>query len=179
MNAIKVCTDEASYYWFACQGGDQMMMMMMMMLGEAGWLVRHELIWRKSSMVFGRSDYHYVHEPIIYGWKKKGKRNWYGDRKQISVLEFDRPSRSIYHPTTKPIELVAYLMGNNTKTGDVVLDLFGGSFSTMIACEQTGRRFRGMELDPKYIDVGISRWCKLTGNYDIVKNGQTIRWPLC
>lgn len=157
-NAIANCKDDASYYWFACQGGDQMMMMMM--LGEAGWLVRHELIWVKSSMVFGRSDYHYQHEPIIYGWKKSGKHNWYSDRKQTSILEYDRPNKSDLHPTTKPIELVTYLMGNNTKSGDVVLDTFLGSGTTLIACEQTDRTCYGMELDPKYVDVIRKRYAK-------------------
>lgn len=176
-NALDFCFDDASYYWFACQGGDQMMMMMMM-LGDAGWLVRHELIWKKSSMVFGRSDYHYAHEPIIYGWKKKGKHNWYSDRKQTSVLEFDRPSKSELHPTTKPVELVSYLMGNNTQPGNIVLDLFGGSGTTLIASEQTSRKCRMMEISEKYCDVIINRWIKLTGKeaYRINQDGTKTAW---
>lgn len=122
--AHQATTNEASYLWFACQGGDQMMMMMMISL--AGWKVRHELIWVKDSFVFGRADYHYRHEPILYGWKQKGKHHFYGDRKQSSVLEFRRPKVSDYHPTSKPIELIEYLILNHSKEGDIVLDLCGG-----------------------------------------------------
>lgn len=171
-NAFDVSKNDASYYWFACQGGDQMMMMMM--IGEAGWLVRHELIWKKSSMVFGRSDYHYQHEPIIYGWKKKGKHNWYSDRTQTSILEFDRPSKSELHPTTKPVELIAYLVGNNTKTDDVVLDLFGGSGSTLIACEQMKRKCFMCEVDPRYTDVILNRWVAQTGGDPVREDG--VKW---
>jgi len=169
-NALDVCNNDASYYWFACQGGDQMMMMMMM-IGEAGWLVRHELIWKKNSMVFGRSDYHYQHEPIIYGWKKKGKHNWYSDRTQTSILEFDRPRESKLHPTTKPVELVAYLIKNNTKTGDIVLDLFGGSGSTLIACEQMKRKCFMLEISESYCDVILNRWVAQTGGEPIREDG--------
>ena len=168
---------DAAYYWFACQGGDQMMMMMMMMfLGDAGWLVRHELIWVKPSMVFGRSDYHYRHEPIIYGWKRKGKHNWYADRKQTSVLEFARPHKSDLHPTTKPVAILEYLLGNSTVTTDSVLDTFGGSGSTLIACEKTNRKCFMMEIDPHYCDVIIERWEKFTGKKaKLINNGVTTR----
>jgi len=159
--AIANCTDEASYYWFACQGGDQMMMMMA--LGDAGWAVKHELIWLKDQMCFGRADYHYKHEPIIYGWKRKGKHNWFSDRKQTSVLEFARPKKSDLHPTMKPVELLEYLLGNSSKSGHKVLDTFGGSGSTLIACEKTNRKCFMMELDPHYVDVIIARWEKFTG----------------
>jgi DNA modification methylase len=161
--ALENCTDEASYYWFACQGGDQMMMMMMMSLGDAGWAVKHELIWLKDQMCFGRADYHYKHEPIIYGWKRKGKHNWFGDRKQVSVIECPRPKKSDLHPTMKPIELLEHLLGNSSKTGSKVLDTFGGSGSTLIACEKTNRKCFMMELDPHYVDVIIARWEKYTG----------------
>ena len=169
-NAFDNSDETASYYWFACQGGDQMMMMMMMMIGEAGWLVRHELIWVKSSMVFGRSDYHYQHEPIIYGWKRKHSHTWKSDRKQVSVLNFERPKRSEFHPTTKPIELVAYLLKNNTDLNDVVLDLFLGSGTTLLASEQTGRICYGMEIDEHYCQVIIDRWKKLTNQQAIKIN---------
>ena len=150
-NAYEFSTMEASYLWFACQGGDQMMMMMMMMMiSEAGWKVRHELMWAKDSFVFGRSDYHYQHEPILYGWKLKGKHHFYGDRKQSSVLRFPRPHNSNLHPTTKPLDLVKYLILNHTKEGDIVLDLFGGSGTTLIACEQLNRTCYMMEIDPMY-----------------------------
>jgi site-specific DNA-methyltransferase (adenine-specific) len=167
--AIENCSDEASYYWFACQGGDQMMMMMA--LGDAGWAVKHELIWVKDQMCFGRADYHYKHEPIIYGWKRKGKHNWYGDRKQVSTIECPRPKKSDLHPTMKPIELLAHLLGNSSKTGSKVLDTFGGSGSTLIACEKTNRKCFMMELDPHYIDIIIARWEQFTGKKAELVNG--------
>ncbi|MGE0525883.1 MAG: site-specific DNA-methyltransferase [Bdellovibrionales bacterium] len=160
-NAHMVCSDQAAYYWFACQGGDQMMMMMS--LGDGGWQVKHELIWLKDRMVLARCDYHYKHEPIIYGWKRGGTHHWYGDRTQTSVLEFPRPKSSDLHPTMKPVELVEYLMGNNSKRGDLVLETFGGSGTTLIAAEKSGRRCNAIELDVKYCDTILSRWEKYTG----------------
>lgn len=160
-NALIVCTDKSAYYWFACQGGDQMMMMMA--LGDAGWKVRHELIWVKDSLVMGRCDYHYKHEPILYGWKKDGTHEWLSDRKQTSVLEFPRPKASKEHPTMKPVDLVSYLLCNNTKPGHVVLDTFGGSGTTLIAAEKENRKARLIELSPKYCDVILARWEKYTG----------------
>lgn len=163
-SALKNCTDESAYYWFACQGGDQMMMMMMMMsLGDAEWKVRHELIWVKDSLVMSRCDYHYRHEPILYGWKKDGTHQWFSDRKQDSVLEFPRPKRSESHPTMKPVELVEYLIGNSTERGSLVLDTFGGSGTTMVAAEKSERTAYLMELEPTYVDVIIERWEKYTG----------------
>ena len=150
-NACAFSTDTASYLWFACQGGDQMMMMMM--IGEAGWKVRHELIWVKDSFVFGRSDYHYQHEPILYGWKQKGTHNFYGDRKQASVFRTPRPHDSFWHPTSKPLELVERLIKNHTKEGDIVLDLCGGGGTTLMACEKTNRTCFMMEIDPMYVDA--------------------------
>jgi len=153
--------NEASYLWFACQGGDQMMMMMMM-IGEAGWKVRHELIWVKDSFVFGRSDYHYQHEPILYGWKRKGKHNFYGDRTQKSILNFPRPHQSDLHPTTKPLDLIKYLILNHTKEGDIVLDLFGGSGTTLIACEELNRTCFMMEIDSMYFKIIQERFSALS-----------------
>lgn len=167
--AIENCSDEASYYWFACQGGDQMMMMMS--LGDAGWAVKHELIWVKDQMCFGRADYHYKHEPIIYGWKRKGKHIWYGDRKQVSTIECPRPKKSDLHPTMKPIELLEKLLHNSSQQNSKVLDTFGGSGSTLIACEKTNRKCFMMELDPHYVDVIISRWEKFTGKKAELLNG--------
>ena len=157
-NAYDNTTNEASYLWFACQGGDQMMMMMM--IGNAGWKVRHELIWAKESFVFGRSDYHYQHEPILYGWKKDGKHIFYGDRKQSSLIRTKRASNSIFHPTTKPIELIEYLIKNHTKERDIVLDLFGGGGTTLLACERLKRKCYMMEIDPMYIKVIKERYNK-------------------
>lgn len=163
-NAYDFTTDKASYLWFACQGGDQMMMMMMMMIGNAGWKVRHELIWAKDTFVFGRSDYHYQHEPILYGWKKDGTHCFYGDRKQSSLIKCVRPKVSDFHPTTKPLELIEYLLKNHTKEGDVVLDLFGGSGTTLLACEKMNRTCYMMEIDQMYIDVICERYRKIQLN---------------
>jgi site-specific DNA-methyltransferase (adenine-specific) len=130
---------------------------------DAGWQVRQCLIWKKQTMVMGRQDYHWKHEPCLYGWKNGAGHLWATDRKQTTILEFDRPSRSKEHPTMKPVELFEYQMLNNTKGGDLILDSFGGSGTTMIAAEKNGRHSRLMELDPKYCDVIVKRWCEFTG----------------
>lgn len=130
---------------------------------DSGWTVRQCLIWKKQTLVIGRQDYHWKHEPCLYGWKDGAGHLWAADRKQTTVLEFDRPSRSTLHPTMKPVDLIEYQVLNNTKGSDVVLDLFGGSGSTLIACEKTGRNARLMELDPKYVDVIVKRWQEFTG----------------
>lgn len=137
--------------------------MMMMMLGDAEWQVKHELIWVKDQMCFGRADYHYKHEPIIYGWKRKCSHEWYGDRKQVSTFDCPRPKKSDLHPTMKPIELLERLLNNSSKNGQAVLDTFGGSGSTLIACEKTNRKCFMMELDPHYCDVIVERWERYTG----------------
>jgi site-specific DNA-methyltransferase (adenine-specific) len=154
LNALDVCTNDASYYWFACQGGDQMMMMMM--ISDAGWRVRHELIWVKNNHVLGRTDYNYKHEPILFGWKKSGTHRWYGGF-QTSVFEFDKPQKSDLHPTTKPTELVQKLILNSSAPNDFLLDLFLGSGTTLVACEQAGRVGRGIEIEPKYVAVALER----------------------
>jgi len=130
---------------------------------DAGWKVRQCLIWKKSSMVMGRQDYHWKHEPCLYGWKDGAGHLWATDRKQTTILEFDRPSRNGEHPTMKPVGLFEYQMLNNTKGGDIVLDLFGGSGTTMLAAEKHGRHGYLMELDPKYCDVIVKRWEDFTG----------------
>ena len=125
--------------------------------------IRQCLIWVKNSMAMGRQDYQWKHEPCLYGWKEGASHRWYSDRKQTTVLEFDKPLRNGEHPTMKPVALFAYQITNSTKKGDVVLDSFGGSGTTLIACEQTDRKARLMELDPRYCDVIINRWQTLTG----------------
>ena len=130
---------------------------------DAGWEVRQCLIWKKSSLVMGRQDYHWKHEPCLYGWKEGAAHLWAADRKQTTILEFDRPNRSSDHPTMKPVELFEYQMLNNTKGSDLVLDSFAGSGTTLIACEKNNRIARVMELDPKYCDVIINRWQDFTG----------------
>lgn len=124
---------------------------------------RHTLAWVKSTFVLGRSDYHYQHEPIFYGWKPGAAHKWTSDRKQSSTLNFDKPARNGVHPTMKPVELVEYCIGNSSDRGDVVLEPFGGSGSTLIACEKTGRIARLMELDLCYVDVIVKRWQDFTG----------------
>jgi len=130
---------------------------------DAGWKVRQCLIWKKSTMVMGRQDYHWKHEPCLYGWKEGAGHLWATDRKQTTILEFDKPSRNEEHPTMKPVALFEYQMLNNTKGGDIVLDSFGGSGTTMLAAEKHGRYARLMELDPKYCDVIVKRWEDFTG----------------
>ena len=130
---------------------------------DAGWKVRQCLIWKKSSMVMGRQDYHWKHEPCLYGWKEGAGHLWATDRKQTTILEFEKPHRNGEHPTMKPVALFEYQLLNNTKGGDIVLDSFGGSGTTMIAAEKNGRVGYLMELDPKYCDVIVKRWEDFTG----------------
>lgn len=125
--------------------------------------LRENLIWVKNSMVLGRQDYQWRHEPCLYGWKKGASHNWFSDRKQTTVMEFDRPTKSVEHPTMKPIPLFAYLIQNSSKEGWNVYDSFGGSGTTIMACEQLNRNGFSMELDPHYCDVIINRWETYTG----------------
>ena len=134
------------------------------------WKVRECLIWNKNSMVLGRQDYQWKHEPCLYGWKDGASHLWASDRKQTTVLDFDRPTRAELHPTMKPIGLFAYQIGNNTHEGDSVLDLFGGSGSTLIACEQLNRKCYMVELDQHYCDVIINRWEQFTGKKAVLLN---------
>lgn len=131
---------------------------------DVGWTVRQCLIWNKNYMVIGRQDYQWKHEPCLYGWKEGAGHLWTSDRKQTTVINFDKPTRSDIHPTMKPIPLFDYQIKNNTRVGDVVLDLFGGSGTTIMACEQNGRCGYAMEYDPQYVDVIVDRWEKFTGN---------------
>ena len=134
---------------------------------DAGWKVRQCLIWKKSTMVMGRQDYHWKHEPCLYGWKEGAGHLWATDRKQTTILEFEKPSRNGEHPTMKPVALFEYQMLNNTKGGDIVLDSFGGSGTTLIAAEKNGRIGVLMELDPKYCDVIVKRWQDFAGKQAI------------
>lgn len=137
---------------------------------DIGWKVRECLIWNKNQMVMGRQDYQWKHEPCLYGWKE-GTHLWASDRKQTTVLNFDKPHRNGEHPTMKPVALFDYQIRNNTKSDDIVLDLFGGSGTTLIACEQNGRIGYCMELDPRYCDVIVKRWENLTGKKAVLING--------
>ena len=160
--------DDCSIYVTMPQGGTHMMMMMM---ADACWQVKHELMWLKNQPTFsmGRLDYDYKHEPIMYGWKKT--HNFYGKGKFTkSVWEIDKPRESKLHPTMKPIELIANALQNSTKENDAVLDVFGGSGSTLIACEQLNRKCYMCELDPHYCDVIVDRWEKFTGEKAVLLN---------
>jgi len=125
---------------------------------EAGFYLSGVCVWAKQSLVLGRSSYQWKHEPVLYGWRKDGKHNWYADRKQSTVWEFDRPSKNELHPTMKPIALCAYPITNSSMSNCIVLDPFGGSGSTLIACEQTNRICHTIELDEKYADVIVKRY---------------------
>lgn len=130
---------------------------------DVGWQVRQCLIWQKNTFVLGRQDYHWQHEPCLYGWKSGAAHNWYSDRTQTTLLEFDKPQRNDVHPTMKPLDLFKYQIENSSKRGDIVLDSFGGSGTTLIACESLGRKARLMELDERYVDVIVKRWQEFTG----------------
>lgn len=129
---------------------------------SSGFKLAECLVWVKNAFVMGRQDYHWKHEPVLYGWKPGASHYFINDRSQSTVLEFDKPIRNEEHPTMKPIDLIAYLINNSSKKDEIVLDLFGGSGTTMIACEQTNRKAFIMELDPRYCDVIIDRWEKFT-----------------
>ena len=157
--AFEVLKDGAGYYvWHS----DSEELNFRLALQDVGFLTKQTLIWVKNSFVLGRQDYQWKHEPCLYGWKEGAAHNWYSDRKQTTILEFDRPVKSEEHSTMKPIALFAYQLQNSTQRGGIVLDLFGGSGTSIIACEQTGRKCYTMELDEHYCDVIIKRWENLT-----------------
>lgn len=162
-NARLSCKEDACYFVTSPQGGE-LGLMMMMMMKDAGLPVRHMLIWEKNSATFslGRLDYDYQHEPIFYTWTKK-HHNYRKGEYRTTIWKYDKPRKCDLHPTMKPVELVANCLKDATKAGDIALDVFGGSGTTMIACEQLGRRARLIELDPHYCDVIIARWEKFTG----------------
>lgn len=151
-----------SYYITAPQGGD--LLLLLLSVRDCGFALKHQLIWNKNNHVLGRCDYNYKHEPIIYGWKIKGTHNFYGNGEfKTSVWDIPKPLKNDLHPTMKPVALMANAISNSTKEKDIVLDLFCGSGTTIIACDQLNRQGYCMELDPKYCDVIIKRWEQLTG----------------
>lgn len=169
--------DCCSIYVTMPQGGAHMMMMMT--IAAAGWQVKHELIWVKNNHVLGRTDYFYKHEPILYGWAKTHK--FYGKGEfDKSVWEIPKPQKSDLHPTMKPIRLIANCLQNNSLENDIVLDLFGGSGSTLIACEQLGRVCYMAELDEHYCDVILQRYINFTGSaenvYRLNSDGTKIKY---
>jgi DNA modification methylase len=141
-------------------------------MADAGILLKQCLIWVKNSMVMGRQDYQWKHEPCLYGWKEGAAHNWYSDRKQTTILEFNRPTRNAEHPTMKPVELIAYQIQNSSKVGALVADGFLGSGTTMVASHQLGRKCYGIELDPKYCHVIVDRMHNLDPSLEIKINGK-------
>ena len=151
---------------------------------DAGFKVGAGLVWKKDRLVPTRTDWKYIHEPIIWGWRKDGKHIWYGDQKQKTVFEFDRIKSSkedgCGHPSSKPVPLIAYLISQCTQTNGMVLDCFLGSASTMIACEQLGRICYGVELEPKFVDVAVARYIQFyNGNSDdvyVIRNSEKLMY---
>ena len=150
---------------------------------DAGFKVGAGLVWKKDRLVLTRTDWKYIHEPIIFGWRKDGKHIWYGDQKQTTVFQFDRIKNSkedgCGHPSSKPVPLIAYLIGLSTQTNGLVLDGFLGSASTLVACEQLNRVCYGVEIEPKFVDVAVKRYIELIGNADDVtvqRDGLTYKY---
>lgn len=146
---------------------------------DAGFYLSGCCIWKKQSLVLGRSPYQWQHEPCLYGWKKNGKHQWYTGRKETTIWEFDKPKKNGDHPTMKPIPLLAYPIKNSTMSNAVVLDPFGGSGSTLIACEQTDRICYTVELDEKFCDVIVKRYIEQVGSSDgvtVQRDGLTYKY---
>ena len=146
---------------------------------DAGFYLSGCCIWKKQSLVLGRSPYQWQHEPVLYGWKKNGKHQWYTGRKETTIWEFDKPKKNGDHPTMKPIPLLAYPIGNSSMTNAIVLDPFGGSGSTLITCEQTDRICRTIELDEKFCDVIVNRYIEQVGSADgvtVERDGKTRKY---
>lgn len=164
---LEVMKPGATFYiWYA----DTQALNFRLACKEAGMQVRQNLIWNKNVFTFGRQDYQWKHEPCLYGWKEGASHLWASDRKQTTVIDFNKPVKSDLHPTMKPVGLFDYQIQNNTKGGDAVLDLFNGSGTTIMACEQNGRQAYCMELDPRYVDAAIDRWEKFTGQKAVKLN---------
>ena len=141
---------------------------------DAGFYLSGTCIWKKQSLVLGRSPYQWQHEPVLFGWKKKGKHMWYSDRKQSTIWEYDKPRKNGEHPTMKPVSLLSYPIINSSMSGCIVLDPFGGSGSTLMACEQTDRVCHTIELDEKFCDVIVKRYIEQAGsdkNVFVIREG--------
>ena len=172
-NIEKVMADDASIYVFHA---DTEGLNFRKAFSDAGFYLSGCCIWKKPSLVLGRSPYQWQHEPCLYGWKKSGKHQWYADRKQTTIWEFEKTKRNTDHPTMKPIPLLAYPIQNSSMSNTLVLDPFGGSGSTMIACEQTDRDCYTIELDEKYCDVIVKRYIEQVGSADgvsVERDGKT------
>ncbi|MBO4393424.1 MAG: site-specific DNA-methyltransferase [Spirochaetales bacterium] len=146
---------------------------------EAGFYLSGCCIWKKPSLVLGRSPYQWQHEPCLFGWLKEGKHQWYADRKQTTIWEFEKPKKNDVHPTMKPVPLIAYCISNSSMSNTLVLDPFLGSGTTLIACQQLDRSCYGLELDPKYCDVIVNRYIELVGSTDgitVERNGTVLTY---
>lgn len=146
---------------------------------DAGFYLSGTCIWKKQSIVLGRSPYQWQHEPVLFGWKKKGKHQWYTGRKESTIWEFDKPKKNGDHPTMKPIPLLAYPILNSSLSNSLVLDAFGGSGSTLIACEQSDRICYTIELDEKFCDVIVKRYIEqveTSENVTLIRDGKTIKY---
>ena len=172
-NIEKVMADDASIYVFHA---DTEGLNFRKAFSDAGFYLSGCCIWKKPSLVLGRSPYQWQHEPCLYGWKKSGKHQWYADRKQTTIWEFEKTKKNTDHPTMKPIPLLAYPIQNSSMSNTLVLDPFGGSGSTLIACEQTDRDCYTIELDEKYCDVIVKRYIEQVGSADgvsVERDGKT------
>ena len=167
---IERMKEGANYYVFSPQGGNQADLMVS--ISEAGFLLKHVLVWVKNTAVFGRCDYNYKHEPILYGWKPGGAHYFGGTPKETSIWECDRPMRSKFHPTMKPIPLFERVCINGARRGENVYDPFCGSGTTLLACEGTGRRGFGMELDPAYCSVILQRLSEMGLTPELVEEAE-------
>ena len=146
---------------------------------DAGFHLAGCCIWVKDSLVLGRSDYQWQHEPVLYGFMQNGKHQWYSDRKQTTIWNFAKPKRNANHPTSKPLDLLGYPIGNSTQENAIVIDTFGGSGSTLMACEQMNRTCCTMELDEKYASVILRRYVDDTGNADgvyVIRDGEKLSY---
>ena len=168
--------DGSIYIWHADTEG----LNFRMAFKDAGFYLSGCCIWKKNALVLGRSPYQWIHEPCLFGWKQGGRHQWYSDRKQVTVWEYDRPRSSKDHPTMKPVALMGYPLRNSSMTNGIVLDPFLGSGSTLIACCETDRVCRGIELDPRFVDVAVKRylaWCREHGTEAdayVIRDGQKL-----
>ncbi|MBQ7294435.1 MAG: site-specific DNA-methyltransferase, partial [Clostridia bacterium] len=175
-NMESVMADDASIYVFHA---DTEGLNFRRAFADAGFYLSGTCIWKKQSLVLGRSPYQWQHEPILFGWKKKGKHLWYTGRKESTIWEFDKPKKNADHPTMKPIALIAYPILNSSMSNTLILDAFGGSGSTLIACEQTDRTCYTVELDEKFCDVIVKRYIEQVGtdaNVSVQRDGLTYKF---
>lgn len=175
-NTEAVMADDASIYVFHA---DTEGLNFRRAFADAGFYLSGTCIWKKQSLVLGRSPYQWQHEPVLFGWKKKGKHQWYTGRKESTIWEFDKPKKNGVHPTMKPIPLLAYPIMNSSMSNTLVVDPFGGSGSTLIACEQTDRSCYTIELDEKFCDVIVKRYIEQVGSSDAVtvqRDGLTYKY---